>query len=93
MGEGDAGIGGAEQDNQLELAMLDRVIDDPALQFKGSADLDRDIAAALARWNVAPASIEVELTESVLMEVSEQHAGTLERLRQLGGSQLPCQGR
>jgi diguanylate cyclase len=55
-----------------------------ALQFKGAADLDRDIAATLARWNVAPASIEVELTESVLMEVSEQHAGTLERLRQLG---------
>jgi diguanylate cyclase len=55
-----------------------------ALQFKGSVDLDRDIAAALARWNVAPASIEVELTESVLMEVSEQHASTLERLRQLG---------
>jgi EAL domain-containing protein (putative c-di-GMP-specific phosphodiesterase class I) len=55
-----------------------------ALQFKGSGDLDREIAATLARWNVAPTSIEVELTESVLMEVSEQHAGTLERLRRLG---------
>jgi diguanylate cyclase (GGDEF)-like protein len=55
-----------------------------ALQFKGSADLDRSIAETLARWNIAPASIEVELTESVLMEVSEQHAGTLERLRGIG---------
>jgi len=55
-----------------------------ALQFKAAADLDRRIAASLARWNIAPGSIEIELTESVLMEVSGQHAETLQRLRQLG---------
>jgi EAL domain-containing protein (putative c-di-GMP-specific phosphodiesterase class I) len=55
-----------------------------ALQFKISTDLDRRIADSLAKWSIAPGNLEVELTESVLMEVSEQHAGILERLRQLG---------
>jgi diguanylate cyclase (GGDEF)-like protein len=55
-----------------------------ALQFKGSIDLDRRIAASLAHWSIAPGNIEIELTESVLMEVSKQHADALERLRHLG---------
>jgi diguanylate cyclase len=55
-----------------------------AVQFKVSTDLDRRIADSLAKWSIAPGNMEIELTESVLMEVSEQHAGTLERLRRLG---------
>jgi EAL domain-containing protein (putative c-di-GMP-specific phosphodiesterase class I) len=54
-----------------------------AVQLKTHANLDRFIAAALARWRIDPRDIEVELTESVLMEVSQQHGevfGSLERL-------------
>jgi diguanylate cyclase len=55
-----------------------------AVQFKAARDLERDIADSLRRWHIAPNHMEVELTESVLMEVSEQHGDTLERLRRLG---------
>jgi diguanylate cyclase len=55
-----------------------------AVQFKAAANLERDIADSLRRWHVAPNHMEVELTESVLMEVSEQHGDVLERLRRSG---------
>jgi diguanylate cyclase (GGDEF)-like protein len=55
-----------------------------ALQFKASSDLDRGVAASLAKWEVPADRIEMELTESVLMEVSQQHNECFERLRQLG---------
>jgi diguanylate cyclase (GGDEF)-like protein len=55
-----------------------------ALHFKGSADLDRDVAECLGKWGIAPAMIEIELTESVLMDITQQHNERLERLRQLG---------
>ena len=34
-----------------------------ALHFKGSVDLDREVAASLDKWGIAPGSIEIELTE------------------------------
>jgi diguanylate cyclase (GGDEF)-like protein len=55
-----------------------------ALQLKGSADLVREVAASLDKWSIAPAMIEIELTESVLMDITQQHNDRLERLRQLG---------
>ncbi len=55
-----------------------------ALHFKGSVDLDRDVAASLEKWRIAPRTIEIELTESVLMDVTQQHSDRFERLRQLG---------
>ena len=55
-----------------------------ALHFKGSADLDRDVAASLDKWGIAPGMIEIELTESVLMDITQQHNDRFERLRQLG---------
>jgi EAL domain-containing protein (putative c-di-GMP-specific phosphodiesterase class I) len=55
-----------------------------ALQFKASSDLDRDVAASLAKWKVPPGRIEIELTESVLMDVTRQHSECFERLRRLG---------
>jgi len=55
-----------------------------ALQLKGSTDLDREVAASLAKWGIAPGMIEIELTESVLMDVTQQHNDRLERLRKLG---------
>jgi diguanylate cyclase len=55
-----------------------------ALHFKASSDLDRDIAASLSKWDIPPSRIEIELTESVLMEVTRQHSECFERLRRLG---------
>ncbi|HEY4920951.1 MAG TPA: EAL domain-containing protein [Xanthobacteraceae bacterium] len=55
-----------------------------AVQLKTHANLDRFIAAALARWRIEPHDIEVELTESVLMEVSQQHGRVIESLERLG---------
>ena len=55
-----------------------------ALHFKGSADLDREVAASLGKWGIAPDMIEIELTESVLMDITQQHNDRFERLRRLG---------
>lgn len=55
-----------------------------AIQFKGAAELERDIDQSLRRWSVEPGHIEVELTETVLMHVSEQYGDILERLRRTG---------
>jgi len=54
------------------------------VQFKGASDLPLEIAASMARWDIEPGSIEVELTETVLMEITKKHGETFERLRQLG---------
>jgi diguanylate cyclase (GGDEF)-like protein len=55
-----------------------------ALQFKGSADVDRDVAACLDKWSIASGKIEIELTESVLMEITQQQSDRFERLRRRG---------
>jgi diguanylate cyclase (GGDEF)-like protein len=55
-----------------------------AVQLKTHVNLDRFIAAALARWQIDPRDIEVEFTESVLMDVSQQHTAVFESLRRLG---------
>jgi len=55
-----------------------------ALQFKTPKELERDIAAALAQNVMAPDLLELELTETVLMEASREHGDALARLRKLG---------
>jgi diguanylate cyclase (GGDEF)-like protein len=55
-----------------------------ALHFKGSPDLDFDVGTRLDKWGIAPGMIEIELTESVLMDITQQHNDRFERLRQLG---------
>ncbi len=55
-----------------------------ALHFKSSPDLDRDVAASLHKWGIAPGLIEIELTESMLMDITQQHNDRFERLRRLG---------
>jgi predicted signal transduction protein with EAL and GGDEF domain len=55
-----------------------------AAQLKPHIHLDRVIAATMARWRIAPGDVEVELTESVLMDVSQQHGAVLESLSALG---------
>jgi EAL domain-containing protein (putative c-di-GMP-specific phosphodiesterase class I) len=54
------------------------------VQFKRGGDLELNIAASLAKWNIESGNIEVELTETVLMEITQKHGDTLERLQQLG---------
>ncbi len=55
-----------------------------AVQLKGSSELEREVATSLSRWGVDPSRLELELTESVLMEATQRHKNTLESLRQLG---------
>ena len=55
-----------------------------ALQLRTSTDLERNIADSLARHGIAPDLLELELTESVLMEVAQQNSDCFEWLRRLG---------
>jgi EAL domain-containing protein (putative c-di-GMP-specific phosphodiesterase class I) len=55
-----------------------------ALQFRVSSDLERNIADSLAKYGIAPERLELELTESVLMEAAQQHGECFDRLRRLG---------
>ena len=50
-------------------------------QFKLACNLDRVVADALAKYSVASDRLELELTESVLMEATQRHNEELERLR------------
>jgi diguanylate cyclase (GGDEF)-like protein len=68
----------------------DEGIDVPSVAVNLSAiqckrpELEQDIVASLKRWNIAPGRIELELTESVLMEATEHHRDIITRLRALG---------
>ena len=55
-----------------------------AVQLKTQPNLARHLSAVLARWNVPPQCLEIELTESVLMELTQQHADVFESLSRLG---------
>jgi diguanylate cyclase (GGDEF)-like protein/PAS domain S-box-containing protein len=57
-----------------------------ALQFKMPLALERNIIAALTGAGAPPRFLEIELTESVLMDVSLEHSQALARLRVLGVS-------
>jgi diguanylate cyclase (GGDEF)-like protein/PAS domain S-box-containing protein len=55
-----------------------------ALQFRTPAALEADITAALADTQMPAPLLELELTETVLMDASREHADVLERLRARG---------
>ena len=55
-----------------------------AVQLKSHFDIDRFIAATLARWQIQPQLMEIEVTESVLMEVSQNYGEVFEALRAIG---------
>jgi diguanylate cyclase (GGDEF)-like protein/PAS domain S-box-containing protein len=57
------------------------------IQFKRPLELEKDIAAALADSGLPRRLLELELTESVLMEASHDHRDVLHRLRE-GGTRL-----
>ncbi len=54
------------------------------VQLKSASQLEREVEASLVKWNINPGDIELELTESVLMEATQKHSHTLENLRRLG---------
>jgi EAL domain-containing protein (putative c-di-GMP-specific phosphodiesterase class I) len=54
------------------------------LQFKTPLELERDIAAIVTENGLTPNRIELEVSESVLMETSRDHNDALVRLRQSG---------
>jgi diguanylate cyclase (GGDEF)-like protein len=54
-----------------------------AVQCKQS-DFEHDLAQSLSRWGVDPGAMELELTESVLMDGTQEHRDIVERLRRLG---------
>jgi diguanylate cyclase (GGDEF)-like protein len=54
------------------------------VQFKSASDLEREVEESLTRWSLNPGNLELELTESVLMEATRRHSNTLDKLRQLG---------
>jgi EAL domain-containing protein (putative c-di-GMP-specific phosphodiesterase class I) len=53
-------------------------------QFKLNSDLDRIVTEALAKYGVAADRLELELTESVLMEATQRHSEEFARLRRVG---------
>jgi diguanylate cyclase (GGDEF)-like protein len=55
-----------------------------AIHLKAATDLDGEVAASLDKWGIAPGLIEIELTETVLMDITQQHHDRFERLRRLG---------
>jgi diguanylate cyclase (GGDEF)-like protein len=70
------------QDEEIAPQVL--AVNVSAVQLKGRSELEREVAASLSRWHVDPGRLELELTESVLMEATQRHKNTLETLRQLG---------
>ena len=54
------------------------------VQLKNAAELEREVEESLAKWDINPGEIEIELTETVLMEATQRHSDTLENFRQLG---------
>lgn len=53
-------------------------------QLKRPSEFEHDVAEIFARWHVTSGTVELELTESVLMEMSKTQDDTLEHLQQLG---------
>jgi diguanylate cyclase (GGDEF)-like protein len=65
------------------IAPLTVAVNISAIQCK-HPDLEQEIAGSLRRWGIRPGGMEVELTETVLMEVTQQHCDVIDQLRKLG---------
>jgi len=55
-----------------------------ALQFHEPAELEASLEAAMGEAGLAPDKLEIELTETALMNVSPEHSELLQRLRARG---------
>jgi diguanylate cyclase len=54
------------------------------VQLRGSSEFGRDVEATLGLWGIDPHRVELELTESVLMDATLRHSETLYALRNMG---------
>jgi diguanylate cyclase (GGDEF)-like protein/PAS domain S-box-containing protein len=70
--------------NDLSVAPPIIAINLSGAQFKLASQLDQIVTENLARYNVAPEQLEIELTESVLIETTQRHGEAFKRLRQIG---------
>ena len=55
-----------------------------SIQFKRPLELEKEIAAIMSEFGLEARSLELELTESVLMDASREHNDLLLRLRKAG---------
>lgn len=55
-----------------------------AIHFRAPGELERDLRNSLDAYRLEPDRLELELTETVLMEASLEHGETLGRLRAMG---------
>ena len=53
-------------------------------QFKLASQIDRIVTRNLARYQLLPRQLELELTESVLLETTQRHGKLFKRLRKIG---------
>ena len=53
-------------------------------QFKLASQIDQIVAKNLARFGIAPERLELEITESVLIETTQRHGEAFDRLRKIG---------
>jgi diguanylate cyclase (GGDEF)-like protein/PAS domain S-box-containing protein len=67
-----------------EASVLSVAVNLSAAQFRLAPTLDRVITDSLAKYGVDPGQLELELTESVLMETTQKHREALDRLRRIG---------
>jgi len=64
--------------------MLSIAVNVSVAQFKFAGDVDRTVAAALAEHDLPTDALELELTETVLMETTQKYSASFDRLRALG---------
>ena len=70
--------------NDLAIAPPTVAINLSGAQFKLASQLDQIVSENLTRYNVAPERLELELTESVLIETTQRHGEAFKRLRKIG---------
>jgi len=66
------------------IAPLSVSVNISAIQFKAPLELEQTIATTLSETGLPPERLELELTETVLMETSFEHNDVLQRLREKG---------
>ena len=70
--------------NELGIAPPTVAVNLSSAQFKLASHLDKIVIENLARYNIPAKQLELELTESVLLETTQRHADAFSRLRKIG---------
>jgi len=72
------------RDQGIALPLL--AINVSAVEMNGHAEYDRFLLETFKHWDITPSDIELELTESMLMQITRGSGETLKRIRNLGSS-------